>query len=51
MERAAEWILNNPKESEAMELDVGTGTHDSQPEVLLPDGSGSKYPLLERHIP
>jgi len=45
MERAAEWILNHPEESVAMELDVGTGTHGIQPEVQLPDGSG-KYQLL-----
>lgn len=45
MERAAEWILNHPEESVAMELDAGTGTHETQPEVQLPDGSGSKYQI------
>jgi len=42
MERAAEWILSHPEESVAMELDVGTGSHETQSEVNLPDGSGSK---------
>ena len=43
IETAAEWILNNPEESSAMELDVGTGTNDSQTEATYPDGPGSKY--------
>lgn len=47
MERAAEWIFNNPEDSVAMELDGGTGTHETQPEGQLPDGSGSKYHLLK----
>jgi len=47
MERAAEWILNHPEESVAMELDVGTGTHETQSEVQLPDGSGSKSQVLK----
>lgn len=41
MERAAEWILNHPEESMAMELDVGACTQDTQAEVKYPDGSGS----------
>jgi ubiquitin carboxyl-terminal hydrolase 5/13 len=45
VERAAEWIFNNPEDTVAMELDGGTGTHEAQPEVHLPDGSG-KYQLL-----
>ncbi|XP_024356450.1 ubiquitin carboxyl-terminal hydrolase 14 [Physcomitrium patens] len=45
MERAAEWILNHPEESMAMELDVGACTQDTQAEVKYPDGSG-KYRLL-----
>lgn len=47
MERAAEWIFNNPEDTVAMELDGGTGTHETQPEVQLPDGSGSKYHFLK----
>lgn len=43
IETAAEWILNHPEESSAMELDVGTGSNEPQPEVKYPDGSGSKY--------
>lgn len=43
IETAAEWILNHPEESSAMELDVGTGTNEPEPEVKYPDGPGSKY--------
>ncbi|KAG0563124.1 hypothetical protein KC19_8G006500 [Ceratodon purpureus] len=45
IETAAEWILNHPEESSAMELDVGTGTNEPEPEVKYPDGPG-KYQLL-----
>lgn len=50
VERAAEWIFNNPDDTVAMELDGGTGTHETQPEVQLPDGSGSKYHFLKDEI-
>lgn len=45
VEKATEWIFSSPSASTASDMDVTTSS-GAAVDTLMPDGGGSKFPIL-----